>query len=60
MNQKERLSWFMLKEKKKGIGIPKITSVEVIKKRHVNEGSKKTMTSDKIEWRKKIHVSNLI
>ena len=36
MNQKERLSWFMLKEKKKGIGIPKITSVEVIKKRHVN------------------------
>ena len=59
MNQKERLSWSMLKEKK-GIGIPKITSVEVIKKRHVNEGSKKTMTSDKIEWRKKIHVSNLI
>ena len=45
---------------KKGRGRPKITLVEVIKKDMSIRKVTKSMTSNRIKWRKRIHVANAI
>ena len=46
-----------LRELKKGRGIPKITLVEEIKDLSITEVIE-NMISNKIEWRKRIHVAD--
>ena len=46
-----------LRELKKGRGIPKITLVEEIKNLSITEVIE-NMISNKIEWRKRIHVAD--
>ena len=51
------MKWFKLREqKKKGRGRPIITLVEVVKKNVSIKEVREVMTSERIEWRKRIHM----
>ena len=59
MHQWKRLSSTWKKKKKKSRGRPKLTLIDIVKNdMSINEVTK-SMTSDRIEWRKRIHMINL-
>ncbi len=47
-----------VKRTKKGEGRPKITLIEVVKNDMLINNITESMTLDRIEWRKRIHVTN--
>ena len=57
MHPYEIVSWFKLREQKKGRGRPKITLVEVKKDMSIKEVTK-SMTSERIQWQKRIRVGD--
>ena len=57
MHPYEIVSWFKSREWKKGRGRPKITLVEVKKDMSIKEVTK-SMTLERIQWRKRIRVGD--
>ena len=58
MHKWERVSWFMLRERKKGRGRQKLTLIVVKKNMSIKEVTE-SMTSDWIEWQKILLVADL-